>query len=154
MRLPIKTLTLATALLMGAVGCTTVEPAPRPASPAPAPAGAPSPAAAERPYPAQPSAREELVATGPENKSRRHTQPETTGDRPAAAPARAVPDPAVRRAGVPKRTVQRPRTHRPRPVVRMPRPRPKAYDMHGLCNASDGLTNPGITVMCRDAYGR
>ncbi|MGW7284149.1 hypothetical protein ACWGH4_01415 [Streptomyces sp. NPDC054847] len=147
-------------LLLGVTGCVAVPTAPRPApAPSLAPAGDRSPAPVVPGRVVQPSAREALASTGPEErpkgKAKERGGPKAQGEgrkaaeepvrqlrprRPAAGPARAVP---VR----PERPTQRP-APRPRP----PRPR-TSYDMRSLCEASDGVTHADVTALCRGSYG-
>jgi len=156
-----RTLALASLLLIGVTGCVSVPSTPRPATaPSLAPAGDRSPSPLEPSAAAQPSPRHTLAPTGPKGrpKARREAKEKAVAEgstgkgrsrpvrqqRPAAAPPtrRVVPEPE-RRALPP-----RPRPQQPRP----PKPR-TGHDMRGLCDASDGLTNPDFTAMCRDTYG-
>ncbi|MFH8925851.1 hypothetical protein ACH4D4_02210 [Streptomyces pristinaespiralis] len=161
---------LAALVLLGVTGCVAVPTAPRPAtapSPAPAPAGDRSPSPVATPdRVVQPSAREALASTGPQDRAedraaeRGGAKAQGQGGKPAVepggqarkrrpgtGPARAVPARPERRAAPPERRPQRPAS-RPRP----PRPR-TSYDMRSLCEASDGVTNSDVTALCRDSYG-
>ncbi|QIP84000.1 hypothetical protein GLX30_07990 [Streptomyces sp. Tu 2975] len=155
-------------LLLGVTGCVAVPTAPRPApAPSPAPAGDRPPAPVVPSRVVQPSAREALASTGPQDGAKDKVKEQQGGAkaqgegrkaaeepgrrvrprRPAAGPARTVPVRPERRAAVPERRTQRPAS-RPRP----PQPR-TSYDMRSLCEASDGVTHSDVTALCRDSYG-
>ncbi|MER6995572.1 hypothetical protein [Streptomyces sp. NPDC000410] len=158
MRLRIIPLTLVG--LLTATGCVSVSGsgAPEPPAPAPslAPAGDPSPSPVR---PGQPSARQELARTGPDKpKEEKETEKEKRKEKgrekdPDAhePPRRTVrPDSPARRAPA---EVRPPKKDRPRVGVRPSRPRTD-YDMGSLCDDSAGVTDPSLTALCRQNYGR
>lgn len=144
-----RTLAAAALLLLGVTGCVSVPPAPEPApAPSLALAGDRSPSPLE-PSAAQPSAREALASTDPvdepkDAKARPKAKENAAGQRGDEKQRPAVAPPARRVAPEPG--------HRAHPHPRAPQPR-TGHNMRELCEQSDGLTNPEITAMCRDAYG-
>ncbi len=137
--------------LLCAAGCVSVLPGNRPAAPRPTPAGDRPPSQLASWQPQQPPARETLGQTGPKTPNGPAGSARPDGE-PVSVPGHAVPVPPARRAHTPQRKVHRPRAVRPHPRVRPARP-PVNYDMGRLCRASDGVTDPAVTALCRDAYG-
>ncbi|MEW2634886.1 hypothetical protein AB0903_25380 [Streptomyces sp. NPDC048389] len=160
MRTP-RTVTLAALLLLGVTGCVSVPSTPGPVPvPSLAPAEDRSPSPVETSRAVQPSPRQTLAPTGPEDRPREGPEakekalPEEPAAKRRSGPVRqqrpAVAPPVRRVVPEPERGV-----HRPRPRPQQPHsPQHRAgHDMRGLCEASDGLTNPDITAMCRATYG-
>ncbi|MFC8919898.1 hypothetical protein ACFT5C_29505 [Streptomyces sp. NPDC057116] len=150
---------LALAVLLGATGCvsvphTAVEPRPKRW----APAGDPAPSPVHWRPPAEPPAREELATIAPPPRPLpRPPRAPVRQDRRADPPPvreRAKPRPPARRAPapVPERPRARPRPQPPAAHVPAP-PRP-SYGMRDVCRASQGVTDPSLTALCRQMYGR
>ncbi|WP_338674053.1 hypothetical protein V1460_14020 [Streptomyces sp. SCSIO 30461] len=164
MRLRIIPVTFAA--LLSATGCVSVSGAPH--SPVPSSAADPVPADAQAPaapVPVRPSAHEELASTAPEE------QPPSGRDGGADAKARGATtggattggDSARRPDRLPARKAAQPTPPRRSPAkARPPRggtsdgaggPQP-GYGMPNLCEESDGVTDPALTALCRQTYGR
>lgn len=155
-----RTTALAALLLLGMTGCVSVPSAPRPA-PAPSlvPTGDRVASPVEPSRDLQPPTRGTLASTGPmeQRKAKERTEDRTEGrtggnvrSRPVRQQRPAPAPPARRAAPEPEH-----RDQRPRPLPQQPRP-PQfrtSHDMRGVCEASEGLTDPNITAMCRDTYG-
>ncbi|GGW26370.1 hypothetical protein [Streptomyces xantholiticus] len=150
-----RTAALAALLLLGMTGCVSVPSAPRPA-PAPSlvPAGDRLPSPVEPSRALQPPTRGTLASTGPmeQRKAKQETGERAEGG--AGGKVRSRPVPRQRPAPA-RRAAPEPEHQRPRPRPQQPRP-PQfrtSHDMRGVCEASEGLTDPNITALCRDTYG-
>lgn len=139
-------LALSLATLLGVSACVSVPPAApardRPAAPAPAPAGDRSALPLEERSPGPRKAAKGSEGPRPQ---RAHQHP---SDRAPKGRAPAAPRPSAGRAGPPERAAQRPRT-----LPRMERPLPQQrQEMRKLCDASEGVADPAVTRVCREAY--
>ncbi|MFD5426025.1 hypothetical protein [Streptomyces sp. NPDC127084] len=163
MRLRIIPVTFAA--LLSATGCVSVSGTPH----SPVPSEATDPAAADAqetaaPSPVRPPTREELASTAPEqrasadlggaadSKARGATAGSGSARHPHRLPPRHAAQPAPPRRGPaegrPPRTGAEDETQGPRPG-----PRP-GYGMRNLCEESDGVTDPALTALCHQTYGR
>ncbi|WP_137235487.1 DUF6884 domain-containing protein [Streptomyces sp. BPSDS2] len=156
---PVIALTVA-ALATLATGCVSVSPAD---DTAPEPRVRPVMSAAPGPADAtQAPGREELTRIDPDPSPRPSSATSGARSRPPAgrAPLTARPGPAVRTAVPPQGHRVRPpapqrRTVRPpagRPSHRLPAAAP-GYSMRDVCRAAQGVTDPGLTSLCRSTYG-
>ncbi|MEV3987401.1 hypothetical protein AB0J57_00670 [Streptomyces sp. NPDC049837] len=147
----------ALAVLLGATGCVSVPrtvPAPEPRQWAPA--GDPAPSPVHWPRPPEPPAREALATIGPLpgprlGPPRAPVRQERRTDRPPAR-ERAEAGAPTRRAPAPERPRPRPRPKPP--AVRVPAVPPPSYGMDDVCRASQGVTDPSLTALCQEMYGR
>lgn len=168
-------------VLLGVTGCTTVTLQVKPLPRVLLPAGNRSPSPLElqpvQQRPSQPQAREELSAVDkaikPDKKPRRDRPgPSARMKTPVLAPrpvqvppAQAIRKPPVRQAPAspqrPRPVVKPPAAPAKPPATRRQAPRKvqpvqprKTYDMRDVCAASTGITDPSITALCIDRYGR
>ncbi|GHH56082.1 DUF6884 domain-containing protein [Streptomyces candidus] len=162
---PVIGLAAAALALLATAGCVSVSPADgrastprhRPAAPVPVPAFT---AAEVRQAPAV----EELVTTGPAPSSVSAAPPRPQRRAPAGTPSarveRRLAEPRTVRPPAPPRRerpapVRRPAPRPAHPAPRIPERAPSSaeYGMRDVCRAAQGVTDPSLAALCRDAYG-
>ncbi|WP_329022057.1 hypothetical protein [Streptomyces sp. NBC_00690] len=147
-------LSLSAVALVGLTACMSVsaEPAERPTAPRVTPAGDRSPLpGGARPTPVAVHGKVSDATTPAGSKRARGAESSAASDakaRPAGEGPAAVPAQGGRQT-----PVGRPDPAVPRPALPVVPKSGAEGEMKQLCDASSGITDPGVTGLCRGAYG-